>query len=245
MKAAALPFLALLASACNPLPDSRELRPDAQVPGSDFPDAKRPVAPITSSRWSTEQARDKVDEAQIVMDVAGIVPGMTVADIGAGEGYYTIRLAGRVGPSGRVVGQDITPAALSALGTRVERERHDNVSVVRGAPADPHLPANSFDRVFLVHMYHEITAPYEFLWRLRPALRVGGRVIVVDAERPTSQHGTPVALLDCEMRVTGYRRVDLQQLPQAGGYLAAYEASGNRPEPDQMTACPAQEIKED
>jgi SAM-dependent methyltransferase len=111
------------------------------------------------------------------------------------------------------------------------------VSVKLGEPADPKLPENSFDRIFLVHMYHEITEPYEFLWRLRPALRPGGRVVVVDADRPTSQHGTPPALLDCEFGAVGYSRVDRQMMPQIGGYLTMYEARGPRPEPDAIRAC--------
>jgi ubiquinone/menaquinone biosynthesis C-methylase UbiE len=203
----------------------------------DFPAADRPVAPIVSDRWSTEEERDRVNEADEVMNRAGITPGMTVADIGAGEGYYTIRLASRVGPNGRVLAQDIVPQVRDALAERVNRERLDNVSVKLGEPADPMLPADSFDRIFLVHMYHEIEQPYEFLWRLRPALRPGGRVIVVDADRPTQQHGTPPALLDCEFAAVGYKRVERQAMPKAGGYLAMFEAAGVRPDPDTIRAC--------
>jgi ubiquinone/menaquinone biosynthesis C-methylase UbiE len=202
-----------------------------------FPAADRPVAPIVSSRFSTEEARDRVSEASEVMTRAGVAKGMTVADIGAGEGYYTIRLAERVGPEGRVLAQDVVPATRDKLAERVTREALDNVSVKLGEPADPKLPENSFDRIFLVHMYHEITEPYEFLWRLRPALRPGGRVVVVDADRPTSQHGTPPALLDCEFGAVGYSRVDRQMMPQIGGYLTMYEARGPRPEPDAIRAC--------
>ena len=236
-RAGALLAPLLVLAGCDGLPVERELRPDAKVESSEFPEAERTVAPITSSRWSTEENRDKLDEAQTVMDLAGVMQGQTVADIGAGEGYYAVRLAERVGASGRVVAQDIMPATIKALGARVTREQLDNISVILSDPDDPRLPANSFDRVFLVRMYHEIRAPYEFLWRLRPSLRVGGRVIVVDADRAIRDHGTPASLLDCEMRATGYRRVDMQKLPQVWAYLAAYEASGKRPEPDQVKAC--------
>jgi len=162
---------------------------------------------------------------------------MTVADIGAGEGYYTIRLAQRVGKDGRVLAEDILPAVRDKLAARVTREALDTVSVRLGTPADPKLPEHSFDRVFLVHMYHEIAAPYEFLWRLRPALRPGGRVVVVDADRPTANHGTPPALLDCEMAAVGYQRVERRAMPSAGGYLAMYEARGARPEPAAIMPC--------
>ncbi|MFZ5725866.1 MAG: class I SAM-dependent methyltransferase, partial [Pseudomonadota bacterium] len=136
----------------------------------DFPPADRPVAPTVSTKWSTEEARDRVNEAEDVMDSADVRPGMTVADIGAGDGYYTVRLAQRVGAAGRVLAQDIIPEVIERLADRVARERLDNVSLKLGAVDDPRLPAASFDRVFMVHMYHEIGEPYAFLWRLRPAL---------------------------------------------------------------------------
>ena len=233
--AAGLVLIAL--AACDVVPGNPRALPDADVASSEFPKASRPVAPIVADRWSTEEARDKVSEADSVMDIAGITEGMTVADIGAGEGYYTIRLAARVGPTGRVVGQDIIPDVRNKLAARVTRESLDNVSVKLGLATDPKLPANSFDRIFLVHMYHEVSEPFEFLWRLRPSLRVGGRVIVVDSKRIPSEHGTPPSLLDCEMRAVGYRRVDYQEMPKAGGFLAAYEASGKRPEPGAIKAC--------
>ncbi|MFX6296413.1 class I SAM-dependent methyltransferase, partial [Acinetobacter baumannii] len=85
-----------------------------------------------------------------------------MADIGAGEGYYTIRLAARVGKDGRVLAEDIVPDVRDALAARVAHDRLDNVSVRLGEPADPKLPDASFDRVLMVHMYHEIAQPYEF-----------------------------------------------------------------------------------
>ena len=214
------------------------LKHETRQPGP-FPAADRPVAAIVSPRWSTEEARDKANEAGAVMDRAGIAPGMTVADIGAGEGYYTIRAAARVGAKGRVLAQDIVPATRDALAQRVARERLDNVSVRLGLPADPRLPPASFDRVLMIHMYHEIEQPYEFLWRLRPSLKPDGLVVVVDADRPTANHGTPPALLRCEFAAVGYTQVSRQDMPSAGGYLAMFRASGARPEPRAIKACRA------
>ncbi|MFM9852985.1 MAG: class I SAM-dependent methyltransferase [Sphingomonadaceae bacterium] len=227
--------LLLMTSACQAQSGQSPSAPSS----SQFPAASRPVADIVSSRWSTEEDRDRLREADKVMDLAGIAPGMTVADIGAGEGYYTIRLAARVGAQGRVLAQDIVPAYRDELAQRVTRERLDNVSVKLGLPADPKLPANSFDRVLLIHMYHEIEAPYEFLWRLRPALRRGGRVVIVDADRPTASHGTPPALLACELAAVGYSQVDFKTMPDAGGYIAMYEARGSAPAPARIKACKA------
>lgn len=202
-----------------------------------FPRADRPVAPIISTRWSTEEARDRVNEAEEIMNRAGIRPGMTVADIGAGEGYYTVRLARRVGPQGRVLGQDIIAEVIDQLGRRVTRESWDNVSVKLGTPDDPKLPDTSFDRVLMVHMYHEIAEPYAFLWRLYPALKPGGEVIVVDMDRPTEQHGTPLALLRCEFEAVGFRLIGAEAHTAAGGYLARFSLGGQRPAPDEITPC--------
>ncbi len=167
------PALALATAACEaPVKAPAANRTEEKVEGR-FPAADRPVATIVSARWSTEDARDRLNEAETVMDKAGIKPGMTVADIGAGEGYYTIRLAARVGEEGRVLAEDIVPEVRDALAQRVARERLDNVSVRLGLPEDPRLPENSFDRILMVHMYHEIAQPYEFLWRMRPVVGRG------------------------------------------------------------------------
>ncbi|MEH3158976.1 MAG: class I SAM-dependent methyltransferase [Sphingomonas taxi] len=207
----------------------------------EFPAADRPVAHIVSSRWSNEEARDRLNEASEVMDKAGIAKGMTVADIGAGEGYYTIRLASRVGEHGRVLAEDIVASVRDALAERVAREDLENVSVRLGAAADPRLPAASFDRVLMVHMYHEIEQPYEFLWRLRPSLKPDGLVVVVDANRQTKNHGTPPALLKCEFEAVGYRQVAMIEMPSAGGYMATFKAVGPRPEPDAIRPCVMQD----
>jgi predicted methyltransferase len=228
------PLILLALAACD---GSKPLIKEPEQRGPVFPVADRPVADIVSSRWSTEEARDRVKEAERVMDRADIRPGMTVADIGAGEGYYTIRLAARVGPNGRVLAQDIVAEVRDALAERVARERLDTVSVKLGEPDDPKLPAASFDRVLMVHMYHEIAEPYAFLWRLRPSLKPGGLVVVVDADRPTQNHGTPPKLLACEFAAVGYAQVDRRDLPGAGGYLATFRAAGERPDPKAIRPC--------
>ena len=218
----------LLLAACGPAPASAQQH---------FPAATRPVAAIVSPRFSTEVQRDSVDEAGLVMDRAGTKPGMSVADVGAGEGYYTIHLAKRVGPRGRVLAQDVIADTRDKLAQRVAQERLDNVSVKLGTPADPKLPDASFDQVYLIHMYHEIAQPYEFLWRLRPALRPGGRVVIVDADRPTQNHGTPPRQLDCELAAVGYAPVKREVLKPLDAYLAIYVAKGERPAPEAIKVC--------
>ena len=207
----------------------------------EFPRAARPVSRVVSAQFSTEAERDNHNEAQTVMDLAAIGPGSSVADIGAGEGYYTVRLGARVGAKGRVLAQDIDGEAMKRLGRRIEHDRLDNVSIIQGAADDPRLPPNSFDRVMLIHMYHEVTEPYAFLWRMRGALRANGRangrVVVVDLDRPTDSHGIPPALLFCEFESTGFRLTQFIRKPEIIGYYAEFEAAGQRPEPSQIRPC--------
>lgn len=232
-RAALLASLMAFAALASCQPGDRT-RPDS---AREFPRADRPVSDLGSNEFSTETARDNRGEAETVMDFAGIKPGMTVADIGAGEGYYTVRLAERVGAEGRVLAQDIDRDVLARLGARVERERLDNVSIKPGEGDDPKLPADSFDRIFLVHMYHEVQEPYAFLWRLWPAVRKGGQVIVVDVDRPTDQHGIAPLLLACEFKAVGFRLVAFRDAPELAGYYAQFEATANRPEPNAIKPC--------
>jgi len=222
-----LPFLAL--AACRGEAQNR----------STFPDPQRPVAPIVSSRYMEEDARDSAGEADTVMRLAEVRAGMSVADIGAGEGYYTVRLAPIVGREGRVLAEDIMPDTIRALAQRVQRERLDNVAIKLGQESDPQLPNASFDRIFMIHMYHEITRPSEFLWHLRDALKRDGKIIVVDADRQTSQHGTPPRLLVCEFNALGLSLNRFERLPDTESYLASFSATGAKPEPKDIPVCPA------
>lgn len=232
---ALLPILML--AACSGAPVIGNRQESAPSSNNGFPAADRPVASILSPRWSTEEARDRLNEAGQVMDLAGIKEGMTVADIGAGEGYYTVRLAPLVGKNGRVLAEDIVPSTRDNLARRVARERLDNVAVKLGTPNDPRLPAGSFDRLLLIHMYHEVARPSEFLWNLRAGLDAHGRVVVVDADRPTDHHGTPPKLLVCEFAADGYRLTRFERLAGSDSYFAQFEAVGPRPAPSQIPTC--------
>jgi len=228
-----LSLSALLITSCERLP-SDAARPDSAL---EFPQADRPVSKVVSNEFSNEDARDERGEAVAVMDLANINPGMTVADIGAGEGYYTVRLAQRVGSDGRVLAQDISRDALQRLGQRVERERLENISIKLGEEDNPQLPPDSFDRIFLVHMYHEVTEPYAFLWRMWPALAEGGQIIVVDVDRPTNRHGIPPALLFCEFEALGYKLIEFVERPDLKSYFVRFERAETRPEPEAIAVC--------
>jgi ubiquinone/menaquinone biosynthesis C-methylase UbiE len=210
-------------------------RPQPEEPS--FPKAQREVAAIVDDSYSTEDARDRLGEAEEVMRLAGIRPGMWVADVGAGDGYYTVRLSPAVGPKGRVLAEDIMPDARARLLDRVQRDKLNNVAVRLGKPEDPALPARSFDRIFLVHMYHEVTEPYQFLWNMREGLEPDGEVVVVDADRPTKRHGIAPALLKCEFAAVGLRQVAFKTLAGGDSYYAAFRIAGPRPEPGKIKGC--------
>jgi len=202
-----------------------------------FPSAQRDVAPIIGDTFSTEDARDRLGEAEEVMQLAAVRPGMSVADVGAGEGYYTVRLARVVGSRGRVLAEDIMPEVTDQLTDRVQRERLDNVAIRLGTPDDPKLPEQSFDRVFLVHMYHEVASPYAFLWHMREGLKPDGLIVVVDANRPVAHHGMPPEQLKCELAALNLKPVKFTMLTGGEAYFMAFRIAGPRPQPGDIKAC--------
>jgi len=202
-----------------------------------FPAPDRPVAPITTPAYSTEAARDAAGEAERVLDRLGVKPGTRVADVGAGDGYYTVRLAKRLGRGGMIYAEDVTQSHLERLAARLTRERIAGVSLVHGTPSDPRLPSQSVDLALMVHMYHEIEQPYEFVYRLHGALATGGRVAIIDNDKPTDKHGTPPALLRCELAAVGYREVDFLLLAPADGYLAVFAPPEALPRPEDIRPC--------
>jgi len=210
------------------------------APGAEparFPPVDRPVAPIISSAYSTEAARDGHGEAERVMDRLAVAPGMRIADIGAGDGYYTVRLAKRLGAGATVYAEDVQQAYLDRLAARLTREGIVGVTLVHGTSADPRLPAQAVELAILSHVYHEIEHPYEFLYRLHAALAPNGRVAIIDNDKPTGEHGTPPALLRCELAVVGYRQVDFLSLAPADGYLAVFARPELVPRPEAIQPC--------
>lgn len=209
------------------------------VSAKEFPSPQRPVAQIVSPRRSAEEHRDSLNEAGEIARLLELKPGMTVGDIGAGNGYHTVRLSRLVGPTGSVVAEDVRRDYLVGLAKRTESLGLTNVKFALGEPHDPRLPTSSLDAAILVHMYHEIAQPYAFLHNLAPALKPGALVGIVDLELPTSQHGTPIELLRCELTAVGYRKIATYQLAGDGGYLAVFSApeEAARKSPHDIVAC--------
>ncbi|HZR72280.1 class I SAM-dependent methyltransferase [Bradyrhizobium sp.] len=236
--ARAVTLVVALGATCAYASDIGYLAPPG-LSAKNFPSPQRPVAQIVAPSRSTEEHRDSLDESGEIARLLEIKPGMTVGDIGAGSGYHTVRLSPRVGPTGSVIAEDVTRDYLVALARRTERLKLTNVKFALGEPHDPRLPASVLDAAVLVHMYHEITQPYAFLYNLAPALKPGARIGIVDLERPTSEHGTPIELLRCELCAVGYREMATYQLAGDGGYLAVFSPpdEASRKSPHDIVAC--------
>src|SRR5271166_3475604 len=209
------------------------------APAGAFPKPDRPVADIVSPIWRSEKERDAAGEPQQLVRLLGIKPGMTVADIGAGSGYYVVRLAPIVGPNGRIIAEDVDREYLRGLRKRVRDLGLHNVTISLGEPHDPRLPAYSLDAAILVHMYHEIAQPYGLLYNLASALKPAARVGIVDAIGPTSEHGTPPSLLRCELAAVGYREIGFHPLTGSNAYLAIFTppSDESRTRPDAIRVC--------
>jgi SAM-dependent methyltransferase len=228
-----------LPGACAPA-DPVVQTPSASVGEDGFPAADRPVADIVTSHSGPEAARDAEGEAERTMAVLPLRPGVVVADIGAGDGYFTVRLARRLaGEGGEVIATDVVPGFLDRLRGRIAREGHANVTTVLGGYDDPRLPPASVDVALMVRMYHEIGSPYAFLWRLRDALRPGAVVAVSERDRPSQQHGMPPALLRCEFEAVGFEQVSFTELGGRMGYVAVFAPTRPRPEPTAIQPCAA------
>jgi predicted methyltransferase len=199
-----------------------------------LPRPARPVAPIISQTFGSEAARDRQGEANEVLRIAGIRPGMAVADIGTGGGYYVLKAAPVVGPQGRVYAQDLSATALDQVRQRVQTAGYSNVRYVQGRQTSTRLPAASVDVALMVHMYHEIEQPYLLLDRLRASLKPGGKIVIVDLDQPSEAHGMPKALLVCEVKAVGYELMGVTDL--ARGYVAVFRP-GVRPDPASVRAC--------
>jgi ubiquinone/menaquinone biosynthesis C-methylase UbiE len=214
---------------------------DTSAPADAFPKPDRPVADIISPIWHDEKERDDAGEPQQLVRLLGIKPGMTVADVGAGSGYYVVRLSPIVGDAGRVIAEDVKPEYLQSLHRRVDALGLRNVEIVAGEAHDPKLPAQSLDLAILVHMYHEIAQPYALLYNLVPAFKPGARIGIVDAFAPTAEHGTPPGLLRCELQAVGYREMSFDRLTGSDAYLALFAppSVASRPRPETIVACKA------
>lgn len=139
-----------------------------------------PTMGMEGAAWLDRDEREAEEAPSKAIAALGIRPGAVVADVGAGSGYYTVRLARAVGGTGRVVATDLQPGMLALIRQKVESERLANVTLVQGRPDDPTLPAATFDLILMVDVYHELAAPQVFVRRLKEALKPDGRLVLLE-----------------------------------------------------------------
>jgi ubiquinone/menaquinone biosynthesis C-methylase UbiE len=143
----------------------------------------REIAKVMSyygASWLERSERKEEEKPERVLAELDLKPGMTVADIGAGSGYYSSRMAERVGPDGIVYAVDIQPEMIDILRLQMKQRRVTNVKAVLGTETDPHLPGETLDLALMVDVYHEFEYPYEMLAAVVRALKVGGKVVFVE-----------------------------------------------------------------
>jgi SAM-dependent methyltransferase len=149
--------------------------------------------------------RDKRLQINRVMDILGVISGKSVADIGAGSGWFTVRAAERVGEGGIVYAVDINPESIRYIADRARKEQLRNVKTILGKADDPLLPAASVDSVLLLKTYHEVAEPVALLQKLRAALRPGAKVGIIDRNGNGEDHGVGRDIVLREAAQAGYR----------------------------------------
>ena len=149
--------------------------------------------------------RDKKLQIDRVMDLLGVRPGKTVADLGAGSGWFAVRAARRVGAQGIVYAEDINPDYTRYIDQRARNENLPNIKTVLGTPDDPRLPPASVDALLMLKVYHEIAHPVPVMKLLHTALRPGASIGIIDRNGNGADHGLNHDVVVREMKDAGYK----------------------------------------
>jgi ubiquinone/menaquinone biosynthesis C-methylase UbiE len=175
---------------------------------------------VGGADWLERDERVNEERPQLAVKLLGLKPGMTVADVGAGSGYYTELLAKAVGPNGKVIATDIQPGMIEILRRRFSAGAFPQVEVLLSREDDARLPAGSLDLILLVDVYHEFSKPQQMLRKLRASLKTGGQIVFLefrkeDASVPIRQeHKMSIAEVRAEVEPEGFRFVKvLNNLP--------------------------------
>ena len=178
----------------------------AQAPDAASGEHRKTSEPYTGDLTIFDlPGRDERLQINRVMDILGITTGKTVADVGAGSGWFTVRAARRVGDGGTVYAVDINPESIRYVEDRAQKEKLHNVKTILGKVDDPLLPAGVIDAVLLLKTYHEIAEPVGLLRNLRTALRPGAKVGIIDRNGNGEDHGVGRDVVLREAAQAGYR----------------------------------------
>jgi predicted methyltransferase len=172
-----------------------------------------------------EPGREQRLQIDRVMDLLHIKPGSTVADIGAGGGWFSVRAARRVAPNGRVIAEEINPKAIASIQQRAKREHLINIETLLGTPDDPKLAPGSLDAALMLKVYHEIAHPPLVLASLRAALKPGARFGIIDRHGNGADHGLNEPIVRAEVEAAGFRQVGRYDFTKADGqdYFLIFE----------------------
>jgi ubiquinone/menaquinone biosynthesis C-methylase UbiE len=169
------------------------------------------VMGVSGAEWLERGERELEELPETAVDTLGLRPGMSVADVGAGSGYFTVRLAKRVGAAGKVYAVEVQPEMMTILRRKIASEKLGNVQTVLGTESDPKLPKNSIDLILLVDVYHEFSQPQNMLRRMKEALRNDGRLVLLEYRKEDphipirSEHKMSVAEATAEVEAEGYK----------------------------------------
>ena len=169
-----------------------------------------PVMGVGGAGWLERPERENEEAPSKALDALDLKPGMVVADIGAGSGYYASRIARRVGPSGRVYATDIQPGMIEILDRRIASEGLTNITTILGGMDDPRLPPQSIDLAIMVDVYHELQQPQIFLQRLKAAFKPDGRLVLLEFRKEDPKvpilevHKMSVAEVKQELEAEGF-----------------------------------------
>lgn len=170
-----------------------------------------PVMGVGGADWLERSERESEEHPDAAIDALNLKPGMVVADVGAGTGYMTLRMARRVGPSGKVYAEDVQPEMLRRLRQNAEQAKLSNIEAVLGTETDPKLPRNGLDLILMVDVYHELSHPQEMLRRIREELKPDGRLVLVEYRKEDPavpikpDHKMSVQEVKIETEAEGYR----------------------------------------
>jgi len=197
---------------------TKESKPKAEAPEGVTKYLGRRVAPAmgyTHMNWLSRPERIQEENPQEMLEQLKLKDGMVVCDLGAGDGYHTLQMAPRVGPSGKVIAVDIQPEMLQELSRKLAEKKFENVETVLGELWDPKLPENTVDLVLMVDVYHEFSHPVQMLAALRKALKPDGLIALVEFRLED-----PTVLIRPEHKMT---KVQILKEYKANGFKLAKE----------------------